>query len=750
LNPVERSPPFKTARICAKAGLLAGLGLSAHAREFELTTDRDDTLATVVRQLKPGDVCRLRGGTYRRVYQIDSLRGSADNPIIITAFPGETVVFDGSDPVDSSWQPHGGGIYKTRLKADGWQLFFNGRTMTTARFPDASWEDGSLWNLTASCRHVAAGSKPGVTVDQRPPKQGRHAEGYDEGHVLRTLEDDSLNRVSLAASGIDFTGATAILHIGSWLSWAQEIRRHKKGADTFTYDPSFSRSGEDMAGGYIFRKRPTFFETKNIKHGEGYYFIEGLQCLDRPGEWFYTPQDRMLYFYPPAGTPQGDVRIKRRTYSLILTNCEHVVVRGLRFFGSTFRLENCRSVRVEDCDLLYPSYNRIVLGEFQRPAVTGIYGSNSVANTVLNCRFEQMDGPGLELEGISNTVENCLFAEVDYTCLGTGGEGTLNMRGATNSIVRRNTIHTTGNSEGIRCGPGDRIELNHVYNMSLIQHDGSQINVGVRQQDGTVLRKNWSHDSLKSSLRFDSTNMGNPKTVNYGVNGTMIRNVMWNSGPMKIKGEHHRIIGNTGIDGVDGPCVAVLDNHAMGGFNLHTLTVNNFGALSGSFVEITPVPGKASHNRLLKPRQTAGRYLRDPKNLDFRPKAGSALIDAGTPIQGLDFLGRAPDIGAYEYGDSTYWIPGRREAQASMPVPPDGATEVKADADLMWLQARRSSRSVVYFGARPDELERLATVENNIVTPPALQRRTRYFWRVDSRLESGKSIPGPVWAFTTE
>ena len=55
--------------------------------------------------------------------------------------------------------------------------------------------------------------------------------------------------------------------------------------------------------------------------------------------------------------------------------------------------------------------------------------------------------------------------------------------------------------------------------------------------------------------------------------------------------------------------------------------------------------------------------LRDPENLDFRPRAGSPLVDAGyrlgpdevpwkdTAIVGMgSFVGEAPDIGAYEYG----------------------------------------------------------------------------------------------------
>ena len=44
--------------------------------------------------------------------------------------------------------------------------------------------------------------------------------------------------------------------------------------------------------------------------------------------------------------------------------------------------------------------------------------------------------------------------------------------------------------------------------------------------------------------------------------------------------------------------------------------------------------------------------LVDKNNFDYRPKADSPLIDAGREIDGFtdDFKGKAPDIGAYEYG----------------------------------------------------------------------------------------------------
>jgi hypothetical protein len=72
----------------------------------------------------------------------------------------------------------------------------------------------------------------------------------------------------------------------------------------------------------------------------------------------------------------------------------------------------------------------------------------------------------------------------------------------------------------------------------------------------------------------------------------------------------------------------------------------------------------------------------------------------------LDYVGTAPDIGPYEYGAKDYWIPGRQLERASRPVPPDGSTTVKADADLMWLGGYKADIHDVYFNASADEIRR--------------------------------------------
>ena len=736
------------------------------------------TLAKATSTLVPGDTCYLRAGRYREGLVLDSIQGRANEPITFAAYPGERAVLDGTVPITSTWIRHKGNIYKTRIDQDIWQLFLDGETLTTARFPDASWDDGSIWDLKASCRHLAAGSKLGLMVDERPPSgDAGHGPAFDEGaeEGWARLADD-VNQVTLAASGIDFSGAVAVMHIGSWLSWAQTVDAHAPGSDRFTYSSDFSKSGVMAKAARLFIHKEAFFTKKNLKVGQGYYFLEGLQCLDRPGEWYYTPGDQTLYLYAPDGKdPNGrDLCGKVRTYSVEGTDCAHVAIRGMTFFGATFRFIDSHHVLVEDCRFDYPSFNKLVLGDYRRPEVSGFvcgreppvasssredsYASHD--NVLRNCTFRRMDGPALDIQGRDNTVENCLFSEIDYTCLGTGAEGSINMSRSTGTIFRRNTIRLTGNSEGIRGGARNQIEFNHVHHMSLIQHDGSQINLGVAAQDGTVLRNNWSHDSVKASLRFDSAGMGSVDTVTYGVRGRMENNVAWRSGAMKVKGDEHIIVGNTGLWGVgqNGVTMTVLDNASMGGVNVKSTTKNNIGVLSGHFRFLQPLPGNASHNQQVVEGDALAALLRDPANRDFRPRAGSPLIDAGTIVSGVtdDYIGNAPDIGAYEHGAKQYWIPGYQTSRASHPIPPAGATGQNAGRDLIWLGGYGGTSYNIYFGS--DARAVAAATEhsdlfqgnqaNNIFMPTYLPDHTKWYWRVDT-VTPTETVKGAVWHYST-
>ncbi len=168
-----------------------------------------------------------------------------------------------------------------------------------------------------------------------------------------------------------------------------------------------------------------------------------------------------------------------------------------------------------------------------------------------------------------------------------------------------------------------------------------------------------------------------------------------------------------------------------------------------------PLPGIHSNNFVGDVRT----QLRDADNRDFRPRQGSELIDAGIPTEGVKaaFLGRAPDIGPYEFGDENYWIPGRKFPRPSTPIPPDGTMSAKTTADLMWLGAYRAATHDVYFGhdrkavaeAGPGAPEYRGNRTNNIFHPKSLQQKKTYYWRVDGVSDS-TTTRGDVWTFTTQ
>ena len=143
---------------------------------------------------------------------------------------------------------------------------------------------------------------------------------------------------------------------------------------------------------------------------------------------------------------------------------------------------------------------------------------------------------------------------------------------------------------------------------------------------------------------------------------------------------------------------------------------------------------------------------------------GSPLVDAGalvtedelpspvTQFPGEHYVGAAPDIGAYECHDSRYWIPGRLESTATIPVPKNKGINVLLDTDLMFLEAYQATAHTIYFGRDANDLKPIASLKGtttNIVQPPKLNARTTYYWRVGATKEAGDEVLSPTWTFTT-
>ena len=254
----------------------------------------------------------------------------------------------------------------------------------------------------------------------------------------------------------------------------------------------------------------------------------------------------------------------------------------------------------------------------------------------------------------NNTIEDSYFYHIDYTATDLNGLMTTIQMGGTGNIFRRNTMHKMGASATLNPGNEALIELNNMYDSGYMQSDGSLIQCMVGQQPNVEIRYNWLHDTIKYGSRFDGNGAGN--------NGLMHHNVIWNvQGGIMIKGYEHMLYNNTAFDNGDKNDIIVMIEQ---GGNEGTETRNNAankiaGHRSGTYNDY-PVPGTYDHNwNGYQTNNDVKSMLVDPENFDFRPIEGSALIDSGAVISGIteNYIGSAPDIGAYEYGGD-YWVPG--------------------------------------------------------------------------------------------
>ena len=107
-------------------------------------------------------------------------------------------------------------------------------------------------------------------------------------------------------------------------------------------------------------------------------------------------------------------------------------------------------------------------------------------------------------------------------------------------------------------------------------------------------------------------------------------------------------------------------------------------------------------------------------------------------------------------GGGVYWIPGRQQLLASMPIPPNGTTTAKCDADLMWLAGYGAQSHNVYFSTNKTAIStadptspmlicELKTPANVVTVPEQLKPGVTYYWRVDSK--NGAENVGQMWQF---
>jgi len=584
------------------------------------------TIQKAADTLIAGDTCVIQGGTYHQTIILKN-SGLPGKPIRFVAERDRAVILDGTESVAKTWIKHKDNIYKVKVKLPVEQLFVGSRMMVEARWPNIDLEtqllERKVW------RGTVEGSRYGLIKDP-----------------------------GLVETDVDWTGAHITLNVAhQFFTWTRKVSSHSKGEDTLTYR-------KDLKG-------ITHYANHRAGWEDDYYFLSGkLEALDRPTEWFYDDKKKLLYFYAPDGKDPStlDVRYRVCQYGVSGKDLRHVEITGIDFFSCTFNFEKCSDMLIDRCCIRFPTYSRHVRS-WQPSYRTGISGSH---NVIKNCAISYASHEGLRVSGSSNLIENCLIHDVCW--LGSLGYAGLNVIGEAN-ISRYNTIYNGGNALLICRGGNQRVEYNHIYNGGRLCRDVSLIYTSLPECCGTVIHHNWVHGCFTEGFR------GHGHMGGMGIRGddqtrglTIHHNVVWDCGihGIVVKGDENRVFNNTIFD--VGPRNAAERNELNSKHlliptraeskkpwlkqfpflkkqNANSVFYNNAVGNIVWRTEPLPISDKITHNLEFK-ACTSDTWLVDPDNMDFRPRKGSPLVDAGRSIPGFKnaYQGNSPDIGAYEYG----------------------------------------------------------------------------------------------------
>jgi hypothetical protein len=631
--------------------LIVGVAAVSNAAEYYVSPQGKDTapgsksapwqtLARACKTVAPGDTLILRYGTYRETLR-PQCSGEKGRPVRFQSFSGERAVISGAELLTGEWQNHGGKIYKIRSEFIFEQLFVDGKMMAEARWPNSPFDNLMEYNRAVT----------------------------EEGTGYETLVDSHL------PAG-DWTGGVVLMWPGQW--WVSNTRRiasYQAGKSL-----RFSRTTEPKRKDQYHANDPY-----QPRAGNHYVIMGALAGLDAPGEWFLDRDKKIVYLWLPEGDDPGQhcVEVKQRNCAVNLSKLGFIEIKGVDVFGAGVNMSDTHDSLLENCNMRYVEHFRDCERD-KHPSVQNVISGKN--NTWRRCLVAYAATTLLSVRGENNRLDNCVMHDGNY--LGTG-RGGLDLGRSVAAHVSHCTLFRSGRD---LVGHGRSRKLRFEYNdlsaANMLNNDAAAIYCWGTDGERGVIAYNWIHDNIRSRgvyLDNFSTNFVVHHNVIWGCAGNAIR--------MNCDAVNHQVYNNTMMQ-VDEP----FGTYTYAGYEptmQGTKVINNLVNVSmdskdpRQFVQGELGP-EMHHN-------SSGAVDRDGY-----PVAGSKAIDAGVVIPGITdgFKGKAPDLGAYEFGGAR-WTAGAdwKDADAIFvsnknlaykPQPPVTAENMITKGLILWLDATDS------------------------------------------------------------
>lgn len=561
--------------------------------------------------IQPGKTCLLRAGIYRETVRPTS-SGIAKKPITFEAYKNEKVTISGADVVEG-WTPYRGSIFRTNVtlpvsayKDTGFfanQVFVDGKMMTEARWPNNKYLNDPMLPTLAGCCVKSQGGN------------------------AATVENSDIPNIPEG-----WTGATV---------WTNEWYTTRTGTIT----------------GGTTKKLTAQMTAPWDRGGYWFYLVGKLGLLDRENEWFYDSKSRSLYLWALNGMRPSSVEVKQRNFAFDLSDRSYVVLRNLKLFASTITTsDTSQEIVLDGIHAKYVSHH-ITLPPLPKSEQAPNTDSPIVAShahdtgiqlrgkghTLKNSVVEWSSGNGVLLEGINHTVTNSIIANSNYM---VSSAAPVRLNGSGHRITY-NTIKRSSNAA---------IQIDwhtagvEVHNVEIAYNDISSF--GMRGTDvgaiGACCYINLESGSIHHNWIRDAKGF----SPFWGTRGIYLDLESFNSTT------HHNVVWNI-INSKDNYSFAAGSprgyNRAFNNTFLGPVFMDaSIEARNNIFAASEKVAAsQQSNNLFMESNPKFTQMATDaPKSADFTLQSDSPAVDRGIAIPGIAdaFVGKAPDIGAYEYG----------------------------------------------------------------------------------------------------
>ena len=280
--------------------------------------------------------------------------------------------------------------------------------------------------------------------------------------------------------------------------------------------------------------------------GEGFFLMNKLEFLDKPGEWFYDSSSQTIYLWTPEGDSPDNYEVRGSVFDYgLYSNHDYINIQEIEFLHqahTAIYTHGRKNITIDKVDILYPD-------RFGIYNTTSDKGNYVVKNSTVKGANHQ--GIHIRMPGITVTdneiSEVALFENIGLSGNGEYYYGTGLYAVGTGSHISYNRIYNIGYNGIFFAGRNNVVEYNYIDHTNLLKGDGGGIYAtqppNAEPLTGSVVRYNIVRNTLGSTEGINYRHFSNGIYIDESAHGVTVEyNTVYKSSDAGIK--LHRIDAN--------------------------------------------------------------------------------------------------------------------------------------------------------------------------------------------------------------